>query len=206
MQRRPKLRTFFRTSVALFGLLWGSRSSLAAHGDDKIEPLIPPNLSTELLDPVGLSRFHFVTRASFSDGDAVFADDATWTFEARAHVRIIPGLAITAVLPFGLFAPEGPGDTFFFGNFSVGIAGGGTFYFGTRDGATAPMFRLGGALDIYAPTAPEPDANEPELARAEAAVISLRSYEPELYTPTAMSFRARAQAELTYDLFTAQLE
>src|SRR5215813_4384153 len=62
-------------------------------------PDMVPELSTELVDPTGLSRFHLVTRATFTDGSKVFSSNTVWSFEARAHIRVIEGLALHAVLP-----------------------------------------------------------------------------------------------------------
>jgi hypothetical protein len=159
-----------------------------------------PSVSMELLDPQGLTRAHVVTRAILTEG----ADVQRWSFEARANVRIIRGLSLSAVLPFGLLVP-GPGaeNQFFFGNLEVGVAGGGQLLIG---GVDEPSFALGGALDIYAPTAKEPAPSQLELASAQAAIASMRAYEPQLYLSNTMSFRTRLLGRFRISMFTAELE
>lgn len=165
-----------------------------------------PNISSELLDPQGLSRFHLVSRAAFSDSNALTAKVQTWSWEARANIRIVRGISLAAVAPFGLLVP-GPGQVnkFFFGNLSVGVAGGGQLLLG---GADQPAIAIGGGLDIYAPTAPQAERaqEDPALTGAELAVASMRSYEPQLYLPNLMSFRTRALGRLRIAFFTAELE
>lgn len=172
----------------------------AAELPDEVAPPIP-NISSELLDPNGLSRFHLVSRAVLT------TDDQLWSWEARANVRIIRGLSLAVTLPFALLVPRsGSGDNqFFFGNFSVGVAGGGPVLVGAPDD---PAISIGGALDIYAPTAPEPQPvpEDELLGRAQLAVASMRAYEPQLYLSNQMAFRARGLGRLRAGMLTGELE
>jgi hypothetical protein len=164
-----------------------------------------PNISSELLDPQGLSRFHLVSRAVFSDDTSFTTDVEVWSWEARANIRIAPGLSLAANLPFGLLVPgTGQQNQFFFGNFSVGVAGGGNVLIGGPDDVS---IAVGGALDIYAPTAPEPEREDlSALGAAQARVASMRAYEPQLYLSNQMSFRARGLGRLRAQILTAELE
>jgi hypothetical protein len=174
--------------------------------DRKLDP-VPP-LSTELLDPSGTSRFHLVGRVSFADSAHTFSSSSLWSFEGRAHIRVIEGLALSAVLPFGYFSQPGSPKEFFVGNFAVGVGGGGRILL-TDDPSgegRAPAIRIGGALDVYAPTAPKPAADDLFLAIAEIAVARMRAYEPYLYLANLMSFRGRAHADVTLDIFHAGFE
>lgn len=171
----------------------------SAEVGESVQPPIP-NVSAELLDPHGLSRFHLVSRAVLT------TDDQRWSWEARANVRIIRGLSLAVTLPFGLLVPRSGGDNqFFFGDFSVGIAGGGQVLVG---GPSDPAISIGGALDIYAPTAPEPQPipEDELLGRAQRAIASMRAYEPQLYLSNIMSFRARGLARLRVGMLTGELE
>lgn len=169
---------------------------------------IPANVSTDLIDPDGHSRFHLVTRASFGDGHGkVFSNSSIWSFEGRGHVRLADGLALAFVVPFGLYAPNAGPNKFFFGNLSAGIAGGGRILLGESSGAEAhPILRLGAGLDVYAPTAPKPPATDPILLGTEIAVALMRAYEPYLYASNMMAFRARLHGDLSISLFRAELE
>src|SRR5262249_44796894 len=88
-------------------------------------PEAVPDLSSDLVDPPGLSRFPLVSRAGFSNGSKVFSSSSIWSFEGRAHIRVIEGLALSAVLPFGLRSFSDEPHKFFLGNVTAGIGGGG---------------------------------------------------------------------------------
>jgi hypothetical protein len=176
-----------------------------------------PNISNELLDPDGRTRGHFVARASFADGQKTFSSSSLWSFEARFHVRIIEGLAATVVLPFGYLNLPAPGpQQFFFGNFSLGVAGGGRIHLASDSTpeSPGPLLRWGGGLEAYAPSAPRPNMGltpNTQMATdsrflAEQAVARMRSYEPELYVGDVMSFRARLHADVSFNIVTAELE
>jgi hypothetical protein len=201
-------------SLSLFAALFSIEGHAFGQSAEIEEAVtVVPTISAELLDPLGLTRFHLVTRANFFDyaNSAAFERDvATWSFEARAHVRITRGLALAAVLPFGLLLP-GPGreNRFFFGNFSLGV-GGGTRWF---VGGPGLSISIGGGLDLYAPTAPEstpddllPIATGLGFATPQILVASMRAYEPQLYLPDLMSFRARMLARIQASIFTGELE
>lgn len=201
-------------SLSLPALLCAHASLALAQSAELDEPsAMVPSLSSELLDPLALTRFHLVTRANFFDyanSEAFERKVSTWSFEARANIHITRNLALSAVAPFGLFTP-GPGreNKFFFGNLSLGVAGGGKVY------STGPdlSIMLGGGLDIYAPTAPEtePDDLLPiaagiGIATPQTLVASMRAYEPQLYLPDLMSFRARILGRVRASIFTGELE
>jgi hypothetical protein len=194
-----------RLAIAfLAATVTGRALAQSAEIPDEAGPPPIPSISHELLDPRGMTRFHLVTRASFGDGDQTFSRVAKWAYEARANVRVAQGLSVGATLPFGLSVPGG-GETnqFFFGNFSVGIAGGGLVRFGD---AGDPVLSIGGALDIYAPTAVEPEPGQTVLLAAQGAVATLHAYEPQLYMSNLMSFRGRGTAGLQVSILRAALE
>jgi hypothetical protein len=171
-------------------------------------PDASPNISSELLDPDGRTRGHFVTRASFADDQKTFSSSAVWSFEARIHLRITEGLAATVVLPFGYVDLPAPGtQQFFFGNFALGVAGGGRFHLAgdSNTESPGPILRLGGGLEAYAPTAPRPNGSDARFL-AEQAVAGIRSYEPELYVGDVMSFRARVHADISINIVTCEIE
>ncbi|MCK6552404.1 hypothetical protein L6R52_41630 [Myxococcota bacterium] len=181
----------------------GAQSSVEL---DERAVFAPAGLSTELIDPNAHSRFHLVSRATFSDGESVFSDSSLWTFEARAHVRVLRGLALSATLPFGLSALSGLERKFYFGNFSLGVAGGGTIHLGGASATPGPRLHFAGAADVYAPTAPEPDEEDLALRVAQGGLAGTRALEPWLYLSNVMSFRARAQVGFSIDVVTASLE
>lgn len=200
------------SSAALVGAVLGTllapqiaRAQSSVELDDRAVPA-PTGMSTELIDPAGHSRFHLVSRATFSDGESVFSDDSLWTFEARAHVRVLPGLALSATLPFGFAALSGLEREFYFGNFSLGVAGGGTIHLGEPSATPGPRLHLAAGADVYAPTAPEPDEEDLSLRVAQGGVAGTRALEPWMYLSNLMSFRARAQVGLSIDVVTASLE
>jgi hypothetical protein len=169
---------------------------------------VVPDLSGELLDPASLSRFHLITRASFSDGNKVFSNSSYWSWEARANIRVINGLALAAVLPFGFVDVPGAPNKFFVGNFTAGIAGGGRILLSNEPNPDerAPSLRLGGGLDVYAPTAPKPSMDDTFLFNAQLAIANMRAYEPYLYLSNMMAFRGRAHADFTAGIVTAGIE
>ena len=90
--------------------------------EDEIEHQIertPPNISPDLLDRSGRSRFHLTGRTTFDDGASAFSSSSVWALEAQAALRITRGLAMTFNLPFGVTAPSPGVNNFFFGNFRV---------------------------------------------------------------------------------------
>lgn len=160
--------------------------------------VVAPTFSSELLDPEGFSRFHLVTRATFSDGDRVFSSASAWSAEARAQLRLRKGLAIGATIPLGVFR-SGPIREGFIGNLSLGVSGGLGFPL-----AEGTELRVGGAFDLYLPTAPAPESLD--LARAQGTVAAIRAYEPQLYIPSLFSFRPRLYADLMLAGFQAAVE
>lgn len=155
--------------------------------------------STDLLDPSGLTRFHIVSRGTFSDGDGVFTSATSMSYEARAHVGVAEGFAIGAVLPVGHVSRPGAASSGFLGNLALGATFGGTL--STRPGLT---IRLGGGLDTYLPTTPE--AAEGTIGLARSTVAAIRSSEPQLYVPELFSVRGRAHVDVTAGMFTGELE
>ncbi|MBK6684830.1 MAG: hypothetical protein IPG45_10180 [Deltaproteobacteria bacterium] len=181
--------------------------------EDEIENQIeraPPNISPDLLDRTGRSRFHLTGRATFDDGVSAFSGSSVWATEAQAALRITRGLALTFNLPFGVTAPSPGVNNFFFGNFRVGVAGGSSFVvLPSNEGRGAGTLGFGGAFDVYAPTAPEVGDLEcpgQGFCAPVSQVRGIRSYEPFLYFEKLMSFRARGQVDFALDPFSAQLE
>jgi hypothetical protein len=166
-----------------------------------------PNISMELLDPTARTRFHFTTRFTFSDAVETFSDSAIATFEADAVVRIIEGVGISFGLPFALDAPMPGADTFFIGNFHLGVEGGGVIRFDDKRAADpgAPRLGLGGGLDVYAPTARALENNGNESDRM-ALVRETRSYEQELYLERTTAFRLRGHADFAVSIVVLELE
>jgi hypothetical protein len=161
------------------------------------EPAPPPPtpvLSSELLDSKGLNQFHLATRVTFADSDSAFSSSFIWAYEARTQVRIIDGLAVHAIAPFGLFK-RGEGTEAYFGNLTLGLGGGGEVLGG------AVSLRLGGGIDGHLPTSSGGDS--PEGASALAAI---RAYEPQLFVPKLGAVRGRGSVELAVGDFRAQAE
>lgn len=176
------------------GLLTLTTLGPAARAQASVEvPLevTSPSLALELLDPRGQSRFHLISRASFDDGEKTFSQTSIWSFEARANIRIRPGLSLSATLPFGLWVPKpGQEKKFLLGNLSLGLAGGFRLLLGTATDRPAPRLFFGGAFEVYAPTAPHPD-DDPRMLMAEASIARSRAYEPQLYLSDRLWFRGR---------------
>lgn len=143
---------------------------------------LPPNLSPEFLDPAAKTRFHLTAGLTPTETDILLA------FEVQAALRLGSHVGLTAALPFGADLAKAStlrSDEIFLGNVRLGVEGGGMVWRG--GGAQHPEFSVGGAIDIYAPTAPAE-------ARAEgpiAAVLTTRPLEPGLFLSHAMAFRAR---------------
>jgi len=155
--------------------------------------------STDLVDPAGMSRFHLITRAAFGDGRSANSGASAWSYEARAHVRLTEGVALSAVLPLGLVAGRGAeGAAFFLGNIGAGVTVGGNL----TEADKQPRFRLAGGFDVYAPTSSDDPINQDILS----TVASVRSYETQLYISKALSFRLRGMGELQLDMLTLSLE
>ncbi len=163
-------------------------------------PAAPPKLgawSTDLLDPDGLTRFHLTTRGLFSDGAQAISGSMAWSYEARAHIRLTKGIALSGVVPISHSIPEFERTRIVFGN--VGIGG----VFG-RQLSTDPLaIRLGGSLDLYFPTSPKPEVGT--IAR-DTLVTAFRAYEPQLYVPRLFSARIRAHADFTIEPLTLEGE
>lgn len=181
--------------------------------EDEIEHQIersPPNISADLLDRAGRSRFHLTGRTTFDDGVSAFSSSSVWALEAQAALRITRGLAMTFNLPFGVTAPSPGANNFFFGNFRVGVAGGSSFVvLPSNQSRGAGTLGFGGAFDVYAPTAPDlGDLECPgqRFCAPVSQVRGIRAYEPFLYFEKLMSFRARGQVDFALDPFSAQLE
>lgn len=170
-----------------------------------------PNMSTELLDPGALSRFHLTTRGTPSVPGDAFSDDTRWTIMPAAYFGIRRGLSLNGALPFGVNAPHPGENNFITGNLRVGVSGGG--YVRLKEpaaGETAPRLGLGGALDIYAPTAHGTGnascIQSLGICDAVGTVRNLHAYEPELFADDTMFFRARFHVDLTVSIFAAELE
>ncbi len=170
----------------------------------------PSNISAEFLDPAGRSRFHLVTRMTFDDGDKLFSSSSAWAFEAKVAIQVTEGFAITGVLPFGLEAANQSPNNFFIGNIRLGVAGGTYFSLNAKPGQTdGPRLGVGGAIDVYLPTTPGFDGDDCGLRPFCDPTLILRlmrAYEPELYIPEAMAFKARAHVDLQLGIFTAAAE
>jgi hypothetical protein len=161
----------------------------------------------ELLDPTAHTRFHLTTRFTFSDAVETFSDNAIATFEADAVIRVIEGVGISFGIPFALDAPSPGLDTFFIGNVHVGVEGGGVILFDekrVRDPG-APRLGLGGALDIYAPSARALEDNGNESDRM-ALVRDTRSFEQELYLERTTAFRLRGHVDFSISIVVMELE
>ena len=141
--------------------------------------------ATDMVDPAGLTRFHLTTHATFADATSAFSGDTTWAIEARGHVRLTPGVALSAVVPVGVTTRD---DAYgFFGNLALGLSVGGTVH--SQD---TLFVRLGGAFDVYLPTA----SGDPVRFFEHGAVAAVRAYEPMLYLPSSLSFRGRFSGEV----------
>lgn len=167
-------------------------------------PFAGSRLGVELSEPVGTSRVQIVSRGTFSDGASVFSSQAAWTAEGRFHLSLVEELGITGVLPMGVVAP-GVGETrVFIGNVGLGVAGGGSIDLVDPVSSDTPIrLRLGGGIDAYFPSAPT--GNDTTVA-AESLVAALRAYEPQLYVPGLLAFRARGQASFSFGNLTTQVE
>lgn len=176
--------------------------------DRPIDP--PPDLSTELLDPLGFTRFHLITQGTFADaaGSKTFTNNSYWSMEAQGHVRIIEGIALSFGVPIGISAPHDLKNKFFIGNVSAGVAGGGRFLLDTEhaDRRGATVLRLGAAFDVYAPTAPKPGATDANLLQGELILAGMRAYEPWIYLSNQMAMRGRIHADLSVSVLTFEVE
>ncbi len=180
-------------------------------GDDSSHSRRPPNLSNDLLDPAGLSRFHLTTRFAPGLPEDTFSDDLRWTIVPALQLRLRPGLTLGAALPLAIYAPNPGENSFINGNLRVGVAGGG--YVRLKDpeaGEIAPRLGFGGAFDIYAPIANGtgnvdcvPSLN---VCDAVGTVRNMHAYEPELFADEAMFFRARMHADIAVSIFSAEVE
>lgn len=151
--------------------------------------------STDMIDPAGLTRFHLRTSATFADADAAFSGSTTWAYEARAHIRLTRGVALSAVLPVGL-STRGDASGFL-GNLALGLTVGGEVH---REGDLA--VRLGGGFDTYLPNS----SADRDGRAAQLDVAASRAYEPQLYLPASLSFRGRFLGELDVGDFTVAAE
>ena len=172
--------------VAVLALLAAQPSGDAGDGTPPTPPReVVQSWATDMVDPAGLTRFHLTTHATFADASSAFSGNTTWAIEARGHIRLTRGVALSAVVPVGLTTRE---DAYgFFGNLALGLGVGGTVH--TRDTLSV---RLGGAFDVYLPTA----SGDPVRFFEHGAVAAVRAYEPTLYLPRSLSFRGRFLGEV----------
>ncbi|MEQ9500915.1 MAG: hypothetical protein RIT81_28860 [Deltaproteobacteria bacterium] len=136
--------------------------------------------STELLDPIGLTRFHLTSRG-------IFASRTGFGVEAKVQFRVADGVALSATLPFAIDESDGT-----VGNIAAGFTWAGT------SGDHAQGFDFGGGLDVYLPVAGKNVGN--------GLIAALRAYEPMLYVPDLFSFRTRGYAAYRTPQFFAALE
>lgn len=179
--------------------------------DARLVKFRAPNLSTELVNLSGLSRFHLTTRVTPGVPDDAVSNDLRWSFVPEAHIRIREGLTFDARIPFGFFAPSPGENNFVFGNLSLGVSGGGhVFLREPSPDHISPRLGIGGAFEILAPTAATSGSSRcvPALDVCEpvGTLRGLQAYSPEMFTEDAMFFRARAHLELIVSVFTAELE
>ena len=168
----------------------------------------PPNVSNDLMDPVGRTRLHLTTRYSRSDPEDVFSDQALWSFNLQAFLRIKEGWAVQASLPFGLVSPPAGSNEFLVGNIRLGTAFGFGVRLERRDATKrSARFRIGGGVDLYIPTANTPN-NGPNIAGEAAvqAVRNLHAFEPELFIDDAMMFRIRGHTQLSFNFLVIEAE
>lgn len=162
-------------------LLVSSQAASAA----PVEPTKPPprpavGWSHELVDPIALTRFHLTSRA-------VFGNRSAFSFEGKVQLRFSEGLAASATLPIAVDDADGG-----LGNLAAGAT------YATTFGDHASGVDLGGGLDVYVPTASKNIGN--------GLVAALRAYEPMLYVPDLLSFRARGYFAYRAETFHAALE
>lgn len=163
----------------------------------KVEPIAP--WATGLLDPAGYTRLGVTSRVSFSDGQSAFGGWSSWVFEGHVQARLTKGVALSGIVPLGITTRDVSGSDAFLGNLGVGITVGGTAY--TQGDL---VLRWAGGLDVNAPTATLAGTEEHQLSRSMAAVM--RGQAPHLFVPQLMSFYARAHVDMTYSIFTMDLE
>lgn len=179
---------------------------------ERYQAPVPANLSPDFLDPAGRTRFHVTTRATWSNPDEVFGSTSRFSLEAQGALRITPGLAFTFGLPFGVVAPDPGNNAAFFGNFRIGLHGGGYIRLAKSKefkDQVAPRLGIGLAVDFYVPTGP----NDP-LVRCllgsgcapPALVRDIRSLEAEYYLPDAISFRNRLHVDFQHPYFGVEGE
>ncbi|MEQ8273874.1 MAG: hypothetical protein RMA76_40445 [Deltaproteobacteria bacterium] len=167
--------------VVLLSVCFTTATPAHAQSD---KPKAPPRpavgWSTELLDPIGLTRLHLTSRA-------VFANKTGYAVEGKVQFRLTDGMALSATLPFAIDASDGT-----VGNITAGFTWAGT------SGDHAEGFDFGGGLDVYLPVAGKNVGN--------GLVAALRAYEPMLYVPDLFSFRARGYAAYRTPRFFAAAE
>ncbi len=159
------------------------------------------------MDPMGRTRVHVTTRGTFSIPDEVFSDQSRWTFNLQGFVRIKEGLAVQAALPFALFSPPAGDNQFLVGNIRLGTAFGFDIRLqpDNRDVRSARL-RIGGGVDVYLPTASQPDGPNVFGEAIVGAIRQIHSFEPELFIDDAMFFRLRAHVQLSFDFLILETE
>ncbi|MCA9552189.1 MAG: hypothetical protein KC933_19270 [Myxococcales bacterium] len=178
--------------------------------DDPAETITRPGLTHDLLDPEGRTRFHLITRLTPSTGEGKFTNDLRATIMARAHIQVFEGLAVNAALPAAGAWPDPGADAYLVGNIRLGVEGGHAFYVGdSRADAARPRIALGGAFDLYLPTAATADnafCGTVDACDGTVLVRDLNAYEPESFIDDALMTRLRFHADFSMASFTAGLE
>jgi hypothetical protein len=184
-----------------------------AEAPDDVEDTVPPprpGITHDLLDPGGHTRFHLTTRVTPSGPEGTFSNDVRLTMVARAHVQVTEGLALHLALPFGAALTEPGPDAYSVGNIRLGVEGGRPVYLGQSAGdSTTPRLNLGGAFDVYLPTAAAAKNDfclGLDVCDAVALVRDLHAYEPESFTDDVMFVKGRLHADVSASVFTAGLE
>lgn len=183
--------------LSLLALLGAEPTAAAADPDRVVAPKIEPvrAWSTDMTDPAGLTRFHLRTTASFADATDALSGSTTWSYEARGHVRLTRGVALSAVIPIGMTTRVDAAGVF--GNIGVGLSVGGTVF-----EQESLLVRLAGAFDTHLPTS----SGDREVRGVGLSVAALRASEPQLYLPASLSFRGRFLGEVSVGELAAAIE
>ena len=187
-------------ALALVAALLALVATSPARADDWVSggaalPTRIPDLPLTQAEVENHTRFHLTAR--WTPASAAHL----WQVDLFLAARITPHLALTFGVPLAVLAPQGPflpgqdgADRFALGNVRVGMAAGTRLRLIERAEAEAQglALRLGGALDVYAPTSPVPD----DSRLTSLAAVQQSRLDPGLWAPRALGFRGRVHAGL----------
>lgn len=202
-------------AISLFGLPVSAQAEVGI--DDELVRNEPAYLSSSFLDPLNRTRAHVTTRVGFFDQqvpDVGSRDHVNGSVEIQFVLRGTESFSVSTIIPVGWEATDGFDAIALYGNTKVGFNFGGEVQLPDLQPVDSvrpvPKIGLGGALELYLPTALDPQRSDCGPGRSQCAPMrnlrQFRALEPELWTNDAFLVRGRWHGDFRFDIVQAELE